>query len=136
MKEITKRIKIKNEANIYKKMFVGNEVVEGVQTNYHCCNCTNKNSIKIMPYDTGRYFGELVSNNVLSKETILTHKIATQSVRNKHLGELLVNDLPTLYFTTVCDVCEENYLVVFGIGEKQPSIWLCEVSGVWAYETN
>lgn len=134
MKEITEKIKIKEKVSIYKAKFFGSEVLRGVETEYHCCSCNHKNKIKIIPYDTGRYFGELLNNNILLKETILKNKMASEPKRNKHYGELLVGDLPTLYSKEECNKCEEKYLIVFGIGEKQPGMWLCEISGVWAYE--
>lgn len=60
--------------------------------------------------------------------------MASRSAINKDSGSLLVNDLSTLYSLEICKNCEHNHIVIFGLGEKQPSMWVCDISGIWSYK--
>jgi hypothetical protein len=65
----------------------------------------------------------------------MQNAMVTETAKNMlHLGEITVNNLPTLYFGTDCESCHSKYICVFSYGEKQPGLTLLTVSGVWMYE--
>jgi hypothetical protein len=71
---------------------------------------------------------------VLTKAEIIKNKMASEtSPWASYLGEITLNDLPTLYFDTACQKCNTRYIVVFCYGEKQPGLIILEISGVWNY---
>ncbi|REC78506.1 hypothetical protein DRF60_08615 [Chryseobacterium elymi] len=136
MHSISKKIKISKQAAIIKKHFSNDEIIPSAATKYTCCDCGHQNTIEIFPYETGFPILQIYNEDaVLSKSELLNNKIITEtSQRMAHFGDLTVNDLPTLYFGTDCQVCHSNYICVFSYGEKQPGLTLLNISGIWKYE--
>lgn len=136
MFKISEKIKIVCADSNSNRIFSNEQIYPYAKSNFNCCYCEFNNEIKITPYETGFGFFEIYNNEkVLTKEEIITNKIAKKSSPwATYLGEITVNDLPTLYFGTLCKKCYSNHLVVFCCGEKQPGLVLLEISGVWKYE--
>jgi hypothetical protein len=135
MFRINKKIEIQSLATNTNHIFRNEEINPFVISSFECCNCNYKNEFRITPYETGFGFLEIYQEEkVLSKEEILKNKIATETSRwVSYLGEITVNDLPTLYFGVTCEKCYSNHLIVFCYGEKQPGLLILEISGVWCY---
>jgi len=136
MYSISKKIGIREKAYVVKNIFSNDEIIPSAVTTFTCCDCSHQNSIEIIPYESGFPIFQIYHNDkVLSKNELLQYKIVTQtSNRMLHLGELTVNNLPTLYVGTRCTSCGSSYFCVFSYGEKQPGLTLLEISGVWKYE--
>jgi hypothetical protein len=131
---INDNIHICQLANISEKKFINEQMDQSANSTFHCCKCSTKNSFSITPYETEFSFLELYKNkNLLSEEEIVENKIAEKTSKwVSYLGEYTVNDLPILYFGTACSNCSETHLLVFGCGEKQPGLTICETSGIWS----
>ena len=105
LNKIEKKIIIKKRADITKKQFINNEMFPYIKSSFYCCNCQKKNHINIIPYETGYPFSELYMNNYLSENEILDNRIA-----------------------------KVTYLIVFSLGEKQPSLEICQMSDAYEIE--
>ncbi|UWX61928.1 hypothetical protein N0B40_06480 [Chryseobacterium oranimense] len=136
MYSISKKIKLIRQAAIAKNHFSNDEIIPAAKTKFICCDCGHENSIEIFPYQSGFPIFQIYNDNqVLSKKELLENKIVTETSRRiSYLGELTVNDLPTLYFGTDCQNCYSKYFCVFSYGEWQPGLTLLNISGVWKYE--
>lgn len=123
-------------ANISEKKFINEQMNPSANSSFHCCKCSTENSFSITPYETGFPFLELYKNkNLLPEKEIVENKIAEKTSEwASYLGEYTVNDLPTLYSGISCINCSETHLLVFGYGEKQPGLSICEISGIWSIE--
>ncbi len=128
----TEEIELTKEIFLEKTEFINDELKPNVKISFNCCSCSQGMSIEIIPYQTGFPFQQIYKNKYLSKEVILKNKIASVASRwATHFGEYLVYDLPTLYFIQKCTNCNSKYFIVFGLGESQPSKWVCKISCVW-----
>jgi hypothetical protein len=136
MFKINTNIRVCHSANISAKKFINEQMDPSANGTFHCCKCSTENSFSITPYETGFSFLELYKNkNLLSDKEIVENKIAEKTSEwASYLGEYTVNDLPTLYFGISCSNCSETHLLVFGCGEKQPGLSICEISGIWSIE--
>ncbi|WP_027379550.1 hypothetical protein [Chryseobacterium daeguense] len=136
MYSISKKIKIGKRIPIATNTFVNDEIGDSVQIEFVCCTCDEENMVKITPYETGFPVFQLYDNEkVLSKGELLENGILSDTSKNMlHFGELTVNNLPTLYFGTQCRSCNSEYICVFGYGEKQPSLTMLMVSGIWNFK--
>lgn len=136
MYRIFERIKIIKPVVVSKSYFTNNEIIPSAMTTAVCCDCNCENKIEIIPYQTGfPIFQVYNEDQVLSKDELLENKIITDTSQGmKHVGELTVQDLPTLYFGIDCQTCSTKYFCVFGYGEKQSGLIVLVISGVWKYE--
>ncbi|EJL75947.1 hypothetical protein [Chryseobacterium populi] len=136
MYSISKKIKIGQQAHMTKNIFTNDEIGQSAVTKFTCCNCGHENTLEIIPYKSGfPIFQVYNEDKVLSKNELLKNKMITEtSHRMLHFGEVTVNDLPTLYFGTLCESCHAKYFGVFGYGEKQPGLTVLAISGIWKYE--
>jgi len=136
MYSISEKINITGKSSVEKSIFINDEALPSAITIFTCCNCGNRNTIAIAPYESGFPVMQLYhEDKVLSKNELLEHGIASRtSQRMLHFGELTVNDLPTLYFGTACSSCHSKYICIFSYGEKQPGLMILSISGVWKYE--
>lgn len=136
MNKIESKIVIQERVLASKTSFQNNQIGSLVRTDFTYNNCCCTNQIEIVPYETGYPFFNLYENNtVLSTKEILYKKVATVTDpwAADHLGELTVDNLPTLYLGIECIQCNAKYLVVFGYGEKRPGVVILEISGIWKY---
>ncbi len=132
MNKIEKNIKLLKEIPPAKSLFINEELKPNVTTSFNCCNCSTINEINITPYQTGYPFFQVYKNNFLSIKNVLSNNIASRSSSwASHLGEYLIDNLPTLYYKKKCDKCGEKFLIIFGLGESQPSKWVCKISNIW-----
>lgn len=136
MYSISKKIKIVNKALLQKDRFINDEAIPAAVTQFTCCKCGHENTVEISPYKSGfpifQIYGE---DKVMAKSELLKNQMTSQtSQRMQHYGELTVNDLPTLYFGTSCTSCNANYICIFSYGEKQPSLEILNISGIWEYQ--
>ncbi|WP_126650852.1 hypothetical protein [Chryseobacterium aureum] len=136
MYSVSEKINITGKASVGKSTFINDEALPSATTTFTCCNCGSTNTIAIAPYESGFPIVQLYhEDKVISKDELLKHGIVNgTSQRMFHLGELTVNDLPTLYFGTDCSLCHAQYICVFSYGEKQPGLMPLYISGVWNYE--
>ncbi|WET50075.1 hypothetical protein PYS58_02870 [Chryseobacterium indologenes] len=136
MYSISKKIKIVKKALLTKERFINDEAIPAAVTQFSCCECGYENRIEISPYQSGFPILQIYQEDkVLSKSELLKHQMITEtSQRMQHYGELTVNDLPTLYFGTRCSSCNTNYICIFSYGEKQPSLEILNISGIWEYQ--
>lgn len=136
MQKISSPIRLINKVDITKDTFINEELKPFVSSSFQCCKCSENIKIEIKPYQTGYPFFNIYRNNFLTEGKIIESNLATKSSNwASHFGEYLVYDLPTLYFNETCPNCNENFIVVFGLGESQPSKWVCKISGIWQIET-
>lgn len=134
MERIINKIILLKKIEVFKKIFINNEIDKGIRTQYYCCCCNNKNEINIIPYKTGYPFNEMYDADLLRIEDIINNKLAERTNKNyEYLGKFTINNLNTLYFSIKCNNCKEKYLVVFSYGEKQPGLEMCQISGIWNY---
>lgn len=132
--KIEDKILLREKKALDKTLFEGSELKPYAKTSFKCCNCDTHNELKITPYQTGFPFSQLHKNSLLSEKQILTNRVAAISNKTeKHLGDYLVDNLPTLYFGVDCKKCAEKHIVFFGFGEKQPGRWMLKISGVWNF---
>ena len=133
MHRIEGKIKIDCLSQVSEKIFINEQIDPIAESFFYCCDCNAANRFDIIPYETGFPFVELYKNeNVLSEKMILENRIASKtSSWASYLGDYTVNNLPTLYFGVYCKHCSAIHLLVFGYGEKQPGLTICEISGVW-----
>ncbi|WP_454045801.1 hypothetical protein [Chryseobacterium sp. Marseille-Q8038] len=136
MYSISEKINITEKASVEKSSFINDEALPSAIITFSCCHCGHKNTVEIVPYESGfPIFQVYNENKVLSREELLKHGIVNEtSQRMLHFGELTVNDQPTLYFGTDCTSCHSKYICVFSFGEKQPGLMILNISGVWKYE--
>lgn len=136
MYSISRKIKLVKPALVVKNHFINDETIPSAKTKFTCCDCSHENTIEIFPYETGfPIFQVYNEDRILSKSELLNNRMVTEtSQRMIHLGDLTVNDLPTLYFGTGCQVCHSEYICVFSYGEKQPGLTVLNISGVWKYK--
>jgi len=136
MYSISKKIKIEKQASVVKTTFSNDEIIPTAVVKFSCCNCGHENAVEITPYESGFPIFQIFNENkVLSKSELMQNAMVTETAKNMlHLGEITVNNLPTLYFGTDCESCHSKYICVFSYGEKQPGLTLLTVSGVWMYE--
>ena len=136
MYSISKKISIIKKASIAKSTFINDEAVPSAITTFTCCSCGHENTVEIKPYESGFAILQLYNEaKILSKSELLKHGMVSEtSQRMMHLGELTVNDQPTLYFGTDCLSCHSQYIGVFSYGEKQPGLTILSISGLWKYE--
>lgn len=136
MYSISKKISIGKKAALAKDRFVNNEAIPAAITQFTCCSCNHENTIKISPYQSGFPIIQVYhEDKVLPKSGLLKNgMVAETSQRMIHLGELTVNDLPTLYFGTDCPSCLSKYICVFSYGERQPGLEILQISGIWEYQ--
>ncbi|KMQ58778.1 hypothetical protein ACM40_17500 [Chryseobacterium sp. BLS98] len=136
MYSISKKIKLIRQAALAKNHFSNDEIISAAVTQFTCSDCGQENSIEIFPYQSGFPIFQIYNEDkVLSRNELLENKIVTETSRRiSYLGELTVNDLPTLYFGTDCQNCHSKYFCVFSYGEWQPGLTLLNISGVWKYE--
>lgn len=136
MYSISKKIKIGKKALIQKDRFINDEAIPAAVTEFTCCECGHGNTVEISPYQSGFPIFQIYNEDkVVSKSELLkNHMTAETSQRMQHYGELTVNDLPTLYFGTNCTSCNTNYICIFSYGEKQPSLEILNISGIWEYQ--
>jgi hypothetical protein len=133
MFRIDSKFCIGKPAEISEKKFINEQMNPSAKGTFNCCECGTENSFIITPYETGFPFSELYKNKFLSEIEITRNGIATKTSNwLAHLGEYTVNDLPTLYFGISCKNCKTSHLLVFGCGEKQPDLLICEISGIWS----
>ncbi|MDR6514453.1 hypothetical protein [Chryseobacterium camelliae] len=135
MNSIQKEIIIGKKVEITKSSFVNEEIASSAEVKFTCCQCSHLNSVIIKPYESGFPIFQLYhENRVLSRNELLKNDMARKtSYHMLHLGEITVNDLPTLYLSTDCKNCSEKYLVIFSYGEKQPGLEILQLSGIWNY---
>jgi hypothetical protein len=134
MFRINSKFCVGKSASISEKKFMNEQMNPSAKGTFNCCKCRTENSFSITPYETGFPFSELYKNNFLSEIEITKNRIATKTSNwLGHLGEYTVNDLPTLYFGISCENCKTSHLLVFGCGEKQPDLFICEISGIWSF---
>lgn len=136
MYSISEKINLTEKATVEKSTFINDEALPSAITTFTCCHCGNKNTVAIVPYESGFPVLQLYhEDKVVSKDELLKHKIVNgTSQRMLHFGELTVNDLPTLYFGIDCTSCHSQYIGVFSYGEKQPGLMILTISGIWKYE--
>ncbi|BAP31563.1 uncharacterized protein CHSO_2526 [Chryseobacterium sp. StRB126] len=136
MYSISKKIKIGNKALLQKDRFINDETIPAAVAKFTCCECGHENSVEISPYQSGFPIFQIYhEDKVLSKSELLKNQMVTEtSQRMQHYGELTVNELPTLYFGTSCISCNTNYICLFSYGEKQPSLEILNISGIWEYQ--
>lgn len=136
MYSISKKIKIGRKSLTQKDRFINDEAIPAAITQFTCCECSHNNTIEISPYQSGFPIFQIYNEDkILSKSDLLRNGMITEtSQRMQHYGELTVNDLPTLYFGTHCTSCNTNYICIFSYGEKQPSLEILNISGIWEYQ--
>ncbi|MBP2619164.1 hypothetical protein [Chryseobacterium jejuense] len=136
MYSISKKIKIGKKALVQKDRFINDETIPAAVTQFTCCECGHENTVEISPYQSGFPIFQIYNEDkVLSRSELLRNQMVTEtSQRMQHYGELTVNDLPTLYFGTHCTSCSTNYICIFSYGEKQPSLEILNISGIWEYQ--
>ncbi|MGU3375147.1 hypothetical protein [Chryseobacterium sp. M5A1_1a] len=136
MYSISTKISIGKKVVIAQNRFINDETIPSAVTTFTCCDCNHENTIKISPYQSGFPILQIYADDkVLSKAELLKNSMTTEtSQRMQHLGELTVNDLPTLYFGTNCSSCSSTYICVFSYGERQPGLEMLNISGIWKYE--
>ncbi|UHO40294.1 hypothetical protein H5J24_10080 [Chryseobacterium capnotolerans] len=136
MYSISKKIKIGKKALIQKERFINDEAIPAAVTQFSCCECGQENTVTISPYQSGFPIFQIYNEDkVLSKSELLKNQMTTEtSQRMQYYGELTVNDLPTLYFGTNCTSCNTSYICIFSYGEKQPSLEILNISGIWEYQ--
>jgi hypothetical protein len=136
MYSISKKIKIGKKALIQKDRFINDEALPAAVTRFTCCECDHENTVEIFPYQSGFPILQIYNEDkVISRSELLKNQMTTEtSQRMQHYGALTVNDLPTLYFGTNCIFCNANYLCIFSYGEKQPSLEILNISGIWEYQ--
>lgn len=131
MQPIEHRIKLLRKIDLSKDEFINDELKPFVSFSFKSNN-DNLISVEIKPYQTGFPFFNLYRNNYISEAEINEEKMAKPASRwASHYGEYLVYDLPTLYFQMNDPISNENYLVIFGLGESQLGKGVCKISGVW-----
>lgn len=137
MYPITEKIIIGKKAMLEKDSFINEKIGLSAEVKFTCSECGHKNSVSIRPYESGFPVFQLYhENKVLSKHDLLNNGMAEEtSSYMLHLGEITVNDRPTLYFGTGCPFCDSKYIGVFSYGEKQPGLEVLSVSGIWNYTT-
>jgi hypothetical protein len=137
MQKVESKIQLISKVDIKKDTFINHELKPFVSSSFQCSGCSENIKIEIKPYQTGFPFFNIYRNQFLTEEKIIESKLASQSSSSaSHLGEYLVYDLPTLYYNEVCPNCNETFIVVFGLGESQPSKWVCKISGIWQIKIN
>lgn len=136
MYSISETISITGKASVEKSSFINDEALPSAITTFSCCDCENKNSVVIAPYESGFPILQLYhEDKVVSKDELLKNGMVNRtSQRVLHFGEFTVNDLPTLYFGTDCISCRSKYICIFSYGEKQPGKEILTISGIWKYE--
>ncbi|QBJ85311.1 hypothetical protein DDI74_03130 [Chryseobacterium gleum] len=136
MYSISEKISITGKASVEKSSFINDEALPSAITTFSCCDCGNKNSVAITPYESGFPILQLYhEDKVVSKDELLKNGMVNRtSQRVLHFGEFTVNDLPTLYFGTDCTSCRSKYICIFSYGEKQPGKEILTISGIWKYE--
>lgn len=136
MYSISKKINIGEKVSVDKDIFTNDEITPAAVTNFTCCECGHKNTIEIVPYQSGFPILQIYNEDkVLSKNELLKNgAVAETSQGMLHFGALTVNNLPTLYFGTDCSFCHSKYFCVFSYGEKQPGLTVLNISGIWRYE--
>lgn len=136
MYSISKKINIGKKALIKKDRFINDEANPAAVTQFTCCECGHENTVEIVPYQSGFPIFQIYhEDQVLSKSQLLKNNMTAEtSQRMQHYGELTVNDMPTLYFGTHCTSCNTNYICIFSYGEKQPSLEILQISGIWEYQ--
>lgn len=136
MYSISKKINIGKKAVLAKDRFVNDEAIPAATTQFTCCNCHHENTVKISPYQSGFPIIQVYhEDNIIPKSELLKNgMVVATSQRMIHLGELTVNDLPTLYFGTDCSSCKSKYICVFSYGERQPGLEILQISGIWEYQ--
>ncbi|WP_278353062.1 hypothetical protein [Chryseobacterium gleum] len=136
MYSISEKISITGKASVEKSSFINDEALPSAITTFSCCDCGNKNSVAIAPYESGFPILQLYhEDKVVSKDELLKHGMVNRtSQRMLHFGEFTANDLPTLYFGTDCTSCHSKYICIFSYGEKQPGLEILTISGIWKYE--
>ncbi|SDI99219.1 hypothetical protein [Chryseobacterium jejuense] len=136
MYSISKKIKIGKKALLKKDRFINDDAIPAAIVQFTCSECNHENTVEISPYQSGFPILQIYNEGkVLSKSDLLGNQMTTEtSQRMQHYGELTVNDLPTLYFGTHCISCNTNYICVFSYGEKQPSLEILNISGIWEYQ--
>lgn len=128
-------IRLLSQISLSKYKFINEELWPAATTTFTCPVCSGDVAIEIVPYQTGFDFQALHKSGYLTGDQIVRANLAKESSSKfNYLGKYLVVSLPTLYFVQVCPSCKEKYLVVAGCGEKQPGLWLCQISGVWNIE--
>jgi len=132
MQKIESQIKLISKVGIEKDTFINNELKPFVSSSFLCSKCSENIKIEIKPYQTGFPFFNIYRNKLLPEKKIIESNLASQSSSwASHFGEYLVYDLPTLYYSETCPKCNETFIIVFGLGESQPSKWICKISGIW-----
>jgi hypothetical protein len=136
MYSISKKISVGQQASVVKSTFINNEIVQPTVIQFKCCHCGHENTVEIKPYESGFPILQIYNENkVLSKNELLKNGMVIETNKDRlHVGELTVNNLPTLYFGTKCQSCDSKYIGVFSYGEKQPGLELLTISGIWKYE--
>ena len=136
MYSISKKITIGKQASVAKNSFINDEIYPFAEIGFSCCNCGHKISVEIKPYESGFPIFQIYNEDkVLSKNELLKNEMVFETSYNvTYLGDLTVNNLPTLYFGTDCSSCHSKYIGVFSFGEKQPGLEILTVSGIWSYE--
>lgn len=128
-------IRLLSQVSLPNHQFINEELWPAAITDFACLICLGRITIEIVPYRTGFDFQVLHELGYLTEDQIVQANLAKESSKRLNkLGEYLVGNLPTLYFVKACPNCREKYLVVAGCGEKQPGLWLCQISGVWHVE--
>lgn len=135
MSKIKNKFQLLKKVNLNKNIFINDELKPFISQSFSCIKCDSEVKMKIIPYQSGYPFFELYRNEYLSKSQIINDKLAQPASKiNCHYGEYLVFDLPTLYNHITCTNCYSNYIMIFGLGESQPSKWVCKISGIWLFK--
>lgn len=134
MYRIDNRIEVKEKVYVTKSTFINEETRPFVNTFFRCSLCNKENYLKIEPYKSGFPIMDLYSENEHFIEDMLENNMVKETSKYyKHYGEYTVNELPTFYFGLECESCTSKYIVISSFGEKQPSLDICYISGVWKY---
>ncbi|WP_160137724.1 hypothetical protein [Chryseobacterium sp. c4a] len=136
MYSISKKISIGRKALLQKDRFINDETLPPATARFTCCECGHENTVQISPYQSGFPILQIYNEDkVLSRFELLKNQMISEtSQRMQHYGTLTVNDLPTLYFGTNCTSCNTKYICIFSYGEKQPSLEILNISGIWEYQ--
>jgi hypothetical protein len=134
---ISEKIIVGKKAVLDKERFINEEIGRLAEVRFACCQCGNRNTVELKPYESGFPVLQLYEHEkVLSGNDLLKNGMAeTTSPERLYLGKITVNDLPTLYFGTGCLICSSKYIGIFSYGEKQPGLEILKISGIWNYTT-
>ncbi|PZX93025.1 hypothetical protein DOS84_11690 [Flavobacterium aquariorum] len=120
---------IKQKIHLGKSSFSGVEVMDGVLVEFYCANGGGfKHEVFVSP--NSPYLNDLVTEGKIDFESLSKKGVATMSIFEKQTPLLFQYQ----FFNS--KECNNDYLIIFRLGEWQNGRYMCEINAILEIDLN